>query len=181
MLERGEADLSINVVNDLRVDDDVFGTFLLPQFHVIAACARTYDIERSETIDVPKGCSASAAVAEQRYCDTSDFDSACRLANVRPNAVIESTAAHGLLAMAETGQEVAIVPSILQTNRWAVRTMRVTHRRQLLRISLALLWDRRRMAASSAEHCGEILAEHVRKTFPNGAPARHSNGARRPD
>jgi DNA-binding transcriptional LysR family regulator len=95
--------------------------------------------------------------------------------------VLESTAAHGLLAMAETGQGVAIVPSILQTERWAVRTMRVTHRRQPLRISLALLWDRRRMGASSAEHCGEVLAEHIRKTFPHGAPLRRSNGSRKPD
>ena len=181
MLERGEADLSINVVNDLRVDDDLFGTYLLPQFHVIAACARTYDIERSETIDVRRVARHPLLLLSKDIATRAIFDSACRLANVQPNAVIESTAAHGLLAMAETGQGVAIVPSILQTNRWAVRTMRVTHRRQLLRISLALLWDRRRMAASSAEHCGEILAEHVRKTFPNGAPARHSNGARRPD
>ena len=181
MLERGEADLSINVVNDMRIDDEIFGTYLLPQFHVIAACARTYDIERNETIDVRKVARHPLLLLSKDIATRAIFDSACRLANVRPNIAIESTAAHGLLAMAETGQGVAIVPSILQTDRWSVRTMRVTHRRQPLRISLALLWDRRRMTASHAEHCGEILADHVRKTFPHGSPARHSNGARRPD
>jgi LysR family transcriptional regulator, nitrogen assimilation regulatory protein len=181
MLERGEADLSINVVNDLRVDDDLFGTYLLPQFHVIAACARTYDIEGGETIDVRRLARHPLLLLSKDIATRAIFDSACRLANVRPNAALESSAAHGLLAMAETGQGVAIVPSILQTDRWAVRTLRVTHRRQLLRISLALLWDRRRMGASSAEHCGEVLAEHVRKTFPHGAPLRRANGSLKPD
>ena len=181
MLERGEADLSINVVNDLRVDDDLFGTYLLPQFHVVAACARTYDIERTEAIDIRKVARHPLLLLTKDIATRAIFDSACRLANARPNVLIESTAAHGLLALAETGQGVAIVPSILRTERWSVRTMRVTHRRQPLRISLALIWDRRRMAASHAEHCGEILADHVRKTFPHGSPARCSNGARSPD
>jgi DNA-binding transcriptional LysR family regulator len=176
MLERGEADLSINVINDLRVDDDLFGTYLLPQFHVIAAFARTYDIERTETIDIRKVARHPLLLLSKDIATRAIFDSACRLANVRPNVLIESTAAHGLLALAETGQGVAIVPSILRTERWSVRTTRVTHRRQPLRISLALLWNRRRMAASDAEHCGEILANHVRKTFPHGTPARGTIG-----
>jgi LysR family nitrogen assimilation transcriptional regulator len=181
MLERGEADLSINVVNDLRVDDDLFGTYLLPQFHVVAACARTYDIERTEAVDIRKVARHPLLLLTKDIATRAIFDSACRLANARPNVLIESTAAHGLLALAETGQGVAIVPSILRTERWSVRTMRVTHRRQPLRISLALIWDRRRMAASSAEHCGEILAHHVRKMFPHGFPVRCSNGVRSPD
>jgi LysR family transcriptional regulator, nitrogen assimilation regulatory protein len=180
MLERGEADLSINVVNDLRVDDDLFGTYLLPQFHVIAACASTYDIDRTEAVDIRKVARHPLLLLTKDIATRAIFDSACRLANARPNVLIESTAAHGLLALAETGQGVAIVPSILRTERWSVRTMRVTHRRQPLRISLALIWDRRRMAASHAEHCGEILADHMRKTFPHGSPARRSNGARSP-
>jgi DNA-binding transcriptional LysR family regulator len=181
MLERGEADLAVNVINDLRVDDELFGTHLLPQFHVIAACAPGYDIERSETIDIQKVARHPLLLLSKELATRAIFDSACRLANARPNIMIESIAAHGLLAMAETGQGVAIVPSILQTDRWSVRTMRVTHRRQLLRISLAVLWDRRRMAASAAEHCAGIIADHVRKTFPQGMPLRRSNGARKLD
>jgi LysR family transcriptional regulator, nitrogen assimilation regulatory protein len=166
MLERGEADLSINVVNDLRVDDDIFGTYLLPEFHVIAACAPDYDIERTDTIDIRRVARHPLLLLSKEIATRTIFDSACRLANAQPNIVIESMAAHGLLAMAETGQGVAIVPSVVRTERWSVRTMRVTHRRQPLRISLAVLWDRRRMPASHAEHCGEILAGHIRRTFP---------------
>jgi DNA-binding transcriptional LysR family regulator len=166
MLERGEADLSVNVVNDLRVDDDLFGTHLLPQFHVVAACATGYDIERSETIDIRKLARHPLLLLSKEFATRTIFDSACRLASVRPNAFVESIGAHGLLALAEAGQGIAIVPSILQTGRWSVRTMCVTHRRQPLRISLAVLWDRRRMLASYAESCGQMLTDHVRKTFP---------------
>jgi LysR family transcriptional regulator, nitrogen assimilation regulatory protein len=181
MLARGEADLSINVVNDLQVDDDLFGTYLLPQFHVIAACSAGYDIEPTDMIDIRRVARHPLLLLSKDVATRAIFDSACRLANVQPNTLIESISAHGLLALAESGQGIAIVPSILRTERWSVRTMRVTHRRQPLRISLAVLWDRRRMTASAAEHCGEILMDHVRKTFPNGAPISQANGARRPD
>ena len=181
MLERGEADISVNVVNDLRVDDDLFGTYLLPPFHVIAACEPGYPVEAAESIDIRKVARHPLLLLSKEFATRAVFDSACRLANVQPNALVESIGAHSLLAMAEAGQGVAIIPSVLQAERWSVRTMRVTHRRQLLRISVAVLWDRRRMSASNGEFCGQMLAEHVRKTFPEGAPVGRSSGPCRPN
>ena len=39
------------------------------------------------------------------------FNAACRLADVEPNILLESRAPHTLLALAEAGQGVAIIPS----------------------------------------------------------------------
>jgi DNA-binding transcriptional LysR family regulator len=166
MLERGEADLSVNVLNDLYVDDALFGTYPLPEFHVIGACAPNFDIDHVDSIDVRRIANYPLLLLKKEYATRAVFDSACRLANVKPTAVVESVSAHGLLGLAETGQGIAIVPSILPTERWKVRTMSVMQRRQLLRISLGVLWDRRRMLASHAESCGEIIANNVRKLFP---------------
>jgi hypothetical protein len=44
--------------------------------------------------------------------------------------------------------------------------MVVTQRRQPLHITVAVIWNRQRMLAEQAEACGKLLAEHVRKTFP---------------
>lgn len=166
ILERGDADLSINVINDLRVDDDLFGTYLLPQFHVVAACRPDYAIEGSDSIDIRKVARHPLLLLDPAFATRAVFDAACRLSNVRPNVSMESIGAHALLALAEAGQGVAVVPSILQTDRWSLRTMIVTQRRQPLRISLAVLWNRQRMLAEHAETCGRIIAEHVRRTFP---------------
>jgi DNA-binding transcriptional LysR family regulator len=168
MLERGEADLSVNVVNNLRIDDDLFGKYPLPQFHVLAAFAKSYAIKQGDTIDIRALAKHHLLLPSPTFATREIFDAACSLSGIRPNVRLESVSAHGLLALAEAGQGVAIVPSVLRTDRHRLRTMRVTQRRQPLRISVALIWDRRRMLAGQAEACGEKLALHVRRTFPRG-------------
>lgn len=166
ILDRGDADLSINVLNDLRIDDGLFGTFMLPQFHVVAAYARNYGIEKSETIDIRKLVRHPLLLLDSAFATRAVFDAACRLSDVRPVVAMESIGAHALLALAEAGHGIAIIPSILRTDRWALRTSAITQRRQPLQITLAVVWDRRRMLADQAETCGKMLAAHVLKTFP---------------
>jgi LysR family transcriptional regulator, nitrogen assimilation regulatory protein len=60
------------------------------------------------------------------------FDAACRVADVEPNILLESRAPPTLLALAEAGQGVAIIPSVLRTDRYWLRNARVTHRRKPL-------------------------------------------------
>jgi DNA-binding transcriptional LysR family regulator len=91
---------------------------------------------------------------------------ACRLAGIAaPTALVESRAAHALLALAQAGQGVAIVPSILRPDRQALSVMSVTHLGRPLRISLAVLWDRRRTLPRYAKGFAELLAAHLRDTF----------------
>lgn len=166
ILDRGDADISINVINDLQVDEDLYGAYLLPYFHVVAARAPDYEIEEKDTIDIRKLARHPLLLIDSLFATRSVFDAACRLSDVQPNIAVESISAHTLLALAEAGQGIAIVPSILHLDRWSVRSMPVTQRRQTLRISLAVLWNRQRMLSEQAEACGEMLAEHIAKTFP---------------
>ena len=91
---------------------------------------------------------------------------------MRPNVLLESGAAHALLALAEEGHGVALIPSVLRTDRSPVRVMQVTHRREPLHITVAVLWDRRRTLPRYAEGFSELLAVHVREMFPAGRPSR---------
>jgi len=49
------------------------------------------------------------------------FDAACRLAKLAPNILIESRAPSNLLALAEAGHGVAVVPSVVLTHRYELR------------------------------------------------------------
>ena len=40
LLKHGTADLAINVINNMQVDDNRFGSYVLPPFQMVAACAR---------------------------------------------------------------------------------------------------------------------------------------------
>ena len=73
-----------------------------------------------------------------------NFDAACRLAGFTPNNVLECRAPHALLAMAEAGHGVAIIPSALRIHRYRVRVLRVTYRGKPLNEPLTVLSDKRR-------------------------------------
>lgn len=80
--------------------------------------------------------------------------------------MLECRAPHALLAMAEAGHGVAIIPSALRTHRYAVRRFRVTYLDKPPDEPLTILSDRRRSLPAHATVFCEMLAEHLRKVFP---------------
>jgi LysR family transcriptional regulator, nitrogen assimilation regulatory protein len=99
------------------------------------------------------------------------FDAACRLAEVEFNILLESRAPHTLLALAEAGQGVAIIPSLLRTDRYTLKIVRVTHRRKPLRERFAIQWDKRRPLPPYAEGFCEALAQYMREVLPITQPS----------
>jgi LysR family nitrogen assimilation transcriptional regulator len=168
MLERGEAHLAINVVNVVPVDNARFASYLLPLFHVVAAYSPSLPIAELDTIEIQDLARYPLLLPSSHYATRSIFDAACGVAGVRPDVMVESGAAHALLALAEAGHGVAIIPSILLPNAQRLRTLRVTHRREDLHIELAVLWDRRRGLSHQAVAFSNLLSEHVREMFPSG-------------
>jgi DNA-binding transcriptional LysR family regulator len=161
MLERGDAHLAINVVNVVQVDDHRFASHLLPRFHVVAACARARAVAPGDTIDIARLAEHPLLLPKASYATRRLFDAACRIAGVRPNVLIESEAAHALLALAEAGHGVAVIPSILRTDPGTMRALRVTHGRRSLDIDLAVIWDKRRTLPRYAQNFCDLLVEHI--------------------
>ena len=73
--------------------------------------------------------------------------------------------------MADRGHGVAIIPSALRTDRYALRIVGVTYRGKRLREPLALFWDKRRPLPRYATAFCEMLAEYMRKVFPITRPS----------
>ncbi len=100
------------------------------------------------------------------------FDAACRLANVEPQVLLQSRAPHTLLALAEAGQGVAVIPSLQRTDRYKVRIARITHRRKPLQERVAIQWDRRRPLPPYAITFCESLAKYMHSVLPITQPTR---------
>ena len=100
-----------------------------------------------------------------------NFDAACRLAGFQPNIKFETRVPHTLLAMAERGHGVAVIPSGLRTDRYTLRIVGLTYRGNPLREPLAVFWDKRRPLPRYATSFCEMLAEHMRKVFPITRPS----------
>jgi DNA-binding transcriptional LysR family regulator len=169
MLERGEAHVAVNVVNSMEVDERRFATHLLPSFQVTAAAAPSLIAETGDAIDIRRLAKYPLLVLDTSFGTRNVFDAACRLADARPTVLLESRAVHALLALAEVGHGVAIIPSVLRADRRKLRLMRVTLRREPLplQISLAVLWDIRRTLPRCAVDFPELLADHIRESFPH--------------
>jgi DNA-binding transcriptional LysR family regulator len=165
MLERGDAHLAINVINVVHVDDHRFASHLLPQFHVLAACAHSLGIDPGDTIDIRRLAEYPLLLPTASYATRSLFDAACRIADVRPNILVESEAAHALLALAEAGHGVAVIPSILRPDHRIMRALRVTHARKSLDIDLAVIWDKQRTLPHYAQQFSDLLTDHILVVF----------------
>jgi DNA-binding transcriptional LysR family regulator len=124
----------------------------------LAACAVSLELGQAGHIDIGHLASYPLLLLDSGYTIRRLFDAACRLADVKPNILLESRAPHTLLALAEAGEGVAILTSLLRTDRYKLRIVRVTHHRKPIRERFAIQWDKRRPLPPYAESFCEALA-----------------------
>jgi LysR family transcriptional regulator, nitrogen assimilation regulatory protein len=168
MLERGEVHVGIR--HD-RYASRHFASHALPADEVLAACDPSRRLGHAGMIDIGDLASQPLLLLESGYSIRRLFDAACRLAGVEPNVLVESRAPHTLLALAEAGHGVAIIPSLLRTERYTLRIVRVTHERKPLQERLVIQWDQRRPMPPYAESFCEALAEYMRRVLPITQPS----------
>jgi len=170
MLERGEIDLAIALVGLLREvkgDYRTIESFDLAPIAFLAAYPASLKVGSGGTVDIGRLASYPLLLLSSSFYVRATFDAACRLAGVKPDVFMESSSPQALLALAEAGHGVAVVPSVLPTNRYRLRIARITHRRKPLRETLAVLWDKRRALPPYARDFCESLAAHMREVLPH--------------
>jgi LysR family transcriptional regulator, nitrogen assimilation regulatory protein len=168
LLERGEVHIGI------RHDQGVnpwFESFALPSDDVLAACARSLPLGRDGMIDVVSLASHPLLLLDSGYSVRRLFNAACRVADVEPDILLESRAPHTLLALAEARQGIAVIPSVLRTDRYRLNIARITHRRKPLRDRYVIQWDKRRPMPSYAENFCAALAAYMREVLPITRPS----------
>jgi LysR family transcriptional regulator, nitrogen assimilation regulatory protein len=168
LLERGEVHVGIR--HDQGINPQ-FESFALPPDDVLAASQRSLQLGQDGMIDIASLASYPLLLLDSGYSVRRLFNAACRLANVVPNILLESRAPHTLLALAEAGQGVAIIPSLLRTHRYRLKIARVTHRRKPLRDRFVIQWDKRRPMPSYAQNFCAALAEYMREVLPITHPS----------
>jgi len=166
MLERGEIHLVQTIVRAITPDEQRFLSHPLAPMQMLAACHPKLKLGADGSVEIGRLAPYPLLQATPDFAMRRNFDAACRLAGFTPNNVLESRAPHALLAMAEAGHGVAIIPSALRIHRYRVRVLRVTYRGKALEEPLAVLSHKRRPLPGYATLFCEMLAEHVRRSFP---------------
>ncbi len=179
MLERAEIHVCITTMQAVQPDNPQdFESFQLPPIEFLAACSDSLELGSAGSVEITRLAPHRLLLLETNFFVRTTFDAACRLAGFKPNTFIESRTPHTLLALAEAGHGVAIVPSVLPTSRYRLRIARITHRRRPLRQPLHVVWDKRRLLPPYAVDFCEALAAHMREVFPISQPARDPAPAR---
>jgi DNA-binding transcriptional LysR family regulator len=171
MLERGEIHLGQQLVHAVQPGDQRFASHPLQPVELLAACHPSLTLGKGGTIEIDR-LAPHPLLLLDGWTSRRTFDAACRLAGLEPNIKFESRAPHTLLAMAESGHGVAIIPSAVRMHRYELRLVVVTYRGQPLRELLTIFWDKRRPLPRYATAFCEMLAEYMRAVFPISRPSK---------
>jgi len=169
LLERGEIHLAQTIARAMPPNEQRFEMHPLAPMEMLAACPPKLRVGANGEVAIEQLASYPLLQPTEDFGIRRNFDAACRLAGFTPNTVLECRAPHALLAMAEAGHGIAIIPSALRLHRYRVRVLRVTYRGKPLDEPLTMLSDKRRPLPGYAKVFCEMLAEHVRKGFPLAA------------
>jgi DNA-binding transcriptional LysR family regulator len=173
MVERGEVHLGQTLAEAAQSSDRHFASRPLQLVDLLAVSSPRLTLGNGSAIEIERLAQFPLLLLDTGFIFRRLFDSACRLAGLKPNIKFESRVPHTLLEMAESGHGVAIVPSTLRLHRYALRIACVNYRGEPLREPLSIFWDRRRPQPLYATAFCEMLAEYVREVFPISRPSKY--------
>jgi DNA-binding transcriptional LysR family regulator len=179
MIERGEIHIGQNLLNAVPADDRRFGCQALAPVDQLAAFHPKLKLGKDGGADIAEIATHPLLLLSTEFVFRRTFDAACRLAGIETNVRFESRAPHTLLTMAEDGHGVAIIPSALKANRYALRIASVNFRGKPLREPLAIFWNKERTLPPYAANFCEMMAAYVREVFPVTRPSEPRKNRRR--
>jgi DNA-binding transcriptional LysR family regulator len=181
LLERGEIHLGQNLLHAVKLDERHFGSLPLGSVELLAVCHPSTPLGRRRSIDIARLADFPLLLMDGGFGFRRAFDAASRMAGLKPTIRFESRNPHTLLALAEAGQGVAIVPSQLQCHRYQLRIVGLTFNGRPLREPLTISWDKRRpLPLFATDYCG-MLAAYMREIFPITRPTEpEAKGAAKP-
>jgi DNA-binding transcriptional LysR family regulator len=160
MLERGDIHVGLLLQADSAGAGHVAG-YPVPPVELLAACHPSFPLVRGKAVEIGQLASHPLLLLDTGFLVRRTFDVACRLAGVKPDIRLESRAPSNLLSLAEGKHGVAIVPTVVLTHRYDLRTARLMHDRKPLREPLTVVWDQRRLQPRYARDFTQMLAVHM--------------------
>src|SRR5262245_15956301 len=165
MLERGEIHLGIALIDAVQANDRQLAIYPVRPLELMAAYHPSFPLAAGRTSDIGRPAAHRLLVTDRSFSARHKFDAVCRLAGLTPNILLESRAHHTKLALAEAGLGIAIISTTVQTHRYALRLVKIMHKRKPILEPLAVVWDKRRTLPRYAQDFCESLAAHMRKIF----------------
>jgi DNA-binding transcriptional LysR family regulator len=160
-LDRGDLNLAI-----MAVDDERFEQRLLYPVYELAVMSGKHRLSRRTAIEVTELSDEPLMLLRGGFASRDWFDTACRIAHLRPRVLLESAAPHTVMALAGDDYGVAIIPSTVMVPRGRIRAMPIIQRGAALGRWLRIAWDPQRFLAPYAEQFVKELIADCQRVFP---------------
>jgi DNA-binding transcriptional LysR family regulator len=160
-LDRGDVNLVI-----MAVEDERFQQRSLYPVHALAVMSAKHRLSRHVAVEVTELADEPLMLLRGGFASRDWFDTACRVAHMRPRVLLESAAPHTVLALAGDGHGVAIIPSTVTVPSGRVRAVPIIQRGAALGRWLRIAWDQQRFLAPYGEQFVEELVTACRRAFP---------------
>ncbi len=159
-LEQGDVHLALMPGGDAR-----FRWRLLGPLYVLAVLPKSHRLSRRATLEVEELVEAPLLLPRRDFGSREWFDAACQIAHMRPRVLLESGAPPTLVALAQAGYGIAIIPSNARVPR-GMRAVPIVQRGTPLGRWASIAWDPRRFLAPYAEQFAEELVAYSRRAHP---------------
>jgi DNA-binding transcriptional LysR family regulator len=179
-IERGEANLGINLNQVVPAGNDHFGSHPVSPLEFWAACHRSFELGPGDSIELRRLAPYPLLTMDSAFTLSKAFDSACHLAGLKANIQTESRSPHTLLALAEAGHGVAIIPSFVRFNRYTLKALPITYQGKPIREPRSIFWDKRRTIPRYMQDFCIMIADHMREVLPTARPGPHKGRAEPP-
>jgi LysR family cyn operon transcriptional activator len=126
--------------------------------HLLGVTRRKTRGKRRATIDVAELANEPLLLLSKEFGTRHLFDAACRLLHLQPHIVLESREPHSLIALAEAGQGIAIVPSTVRFVSTRAHAVPLVREGTPLGVWGGPAWDPRRTLPPHATHFVDELA-----------------------
>jgi DNA-binding transcriptional LysR family regulator len=162
LVERGELHLTLSgILSGGRLESRP-----LFALRVLAVTARKPRWKGRTTIEVTELAGEPLLLLNGEFGSRQLFDAACRLAQLQPRVVLESREPHSLIALAEAGHGIAVVPSTVRFVSQKIQIMPLLQAGKSLGVWAGLTWDARRSLPIYATSFIDDLTTYLSRTAP---------------
>lgn len=160
-LERGELDAILT----REVSSEFLESRRLFPMHVMAVMQTGHPLAASHTLEIEALRKEGLLLGPQPFTSRMLFDAACRTAEVTPKVLLESPYQGALLALAEVGHGIAILPSTMSLSGRAVAARALCSEGEPIGVWTGLVWDRRRRP-ETVDTLIDIATATLRESYP---------------
>lgn len=160
-LERGELD----VIATREISNERLESRRILPMHVLAVMRKGHPLAAGRAVKLEDLLTENLMLGPPSFTSRMLFDAACSGFDMRPRIVLESPQQRALVALAEVGHGVAIVPSVVSLAGHGVAARPIRSGGQLMGSWSSLVWDRRRSTESVMSFV-DIATRVLQKGYP---------------